>query len=125
MILFFVLVQLMYYKFWKVNFIRGGLYIDAPDWMKKKKATINLKNTNDQCFQYATTVALNSEEIKWNPERVLNSINVRVFFETNMKKKHLHNHDKNYCYFFKSNIHVINLTVGSRNIIKLPKNMSL
>ena len=47
MILFFDLVQLMYYKFWKVNFIRGGLYIDAPDWMKKKKATINLKNTND------------------------------------------------------------------------------
>ena len=86
MILFFDLVQLMYYKFWKVNFIRGGSYIDSPDWIKKKKATINPKNTNDQCFQYATTVALNSEEIKWNPERVPDSINVRFFFETNMKK---------------------------------------
>ena len=36
------------------------------------------------------------------------------------------NHDdKNYCYFCKSNIPVINLIVGSRNLIKLPKNMSL
>ena len=36
--------------------------------IKKKKATINLKNKDDKCFQYA----VNSEEIKWNPERVSN-----------------------------------------------------
>ena len=36
------------------------------------------------------------------------------------------NHDdKNYCYFCKSNIPVITLIVGSRNLIKLSKNMSL
>ena len=34
-------VQLMYYKCNKVNFICGGSYIDSPDWIKKKKATIN------------------------------------------------------------------------------------
>ena len=28
----------------------GGSYIDSPDWIKKKKATINLKNTDDSCF---------------------------------------------------------------------------
>ena len=60
----------MYYKCHKVNFRRGGSYIDSPDWMKKKKATINPKNKNDKCFQYAATFALNYEELKWNRERV-------------------------------------------------------
>ena len=57
-------VQLLYYKCHRVNFIRAGSYIDSPDWIKKKKATINPKNTDDQCFQYAETAALNYEEIK-------------------------------------------------------------
>ena len=59
----FELVQLMYYKCHRVNFIHGGSYIDSPHWVKKKKATINLKHTDDKCFQYAATVALNYEEI--------------------------------------------------------------
>ena len=49
-------VQLMYYKCHKVNFRRGDSYIDSPDWIKKKKATINPQNTDNTCFQYATTV---------------------------------------------------------------------
>ena len=40
-------VQLMYYKCHKVSFIRGYLYIDSPDWIKNKKATIGPKNTDD------------------------------------------------------------------------------
>ena len=40
-------VQLMYYKCHKVSFIRDGSYIDSPDWIKKKKATINWKNADD------------------------------------------------------------------------------
>ena len=55
-------VQLMYYKGEKVNFSRGGSSIDSLDWIKK--ATINTKNTDDKCFQYAATNALNYEEIK-------------------------------------------------------------
>ena len=62
----------MYYKCHKVTFRCGGSYIDSPDWIKKKKATINPKNTDDKCFQYVVTVALNYEEIKWNSERVSN-----------------------------------------------------
>ena len=57
-------VQFMYYKCHKVNFKRGGSYIDSPDWIKKKKATINPKNTYNKCFQFAATVALNYEQIK-------------------------------------------------------------
>ena len=33
----FDLVQLMYYKRYKVNFKRGGLYIDSPNWIKKQQ----------------------------------------------------------------------------------------
>ena len=64
------------------------------------------------------------------PDRIarlltLNGIKVQVLFEKNIEKKHLCHHDKNCCYFCKSNISVINLIVGSRNMIKLSKNMSL
>ena len=37
-------VQLLHYKCHKVNPNRGGSYIDSPDWIKNKKATINLIN---------------------------------------------------------------------------------
>ena len=47
-------------------------YTDSPDLIKKKKATINPKNADDKCFQYAATFALNYEEIKGNPEKVSN-----------------------------------------------------
>ena len=56
---------------------------------------------------------------------LLNRIKVRVFFGKNIERKHLSSHNKNYYYFWKSNIPVINLIVGSRNMIKLSKNMSL
>ena len=62
--------QLTYYKCHKVNFMRSGPYIDSPDWIKKKKAIINPKNTDDICFQYTATVALNYEEIESHPDRV-------------------------------------------------------
>ena len=55
-------VQLLYYKCHKINLKRGGSYIDSPDWIKKKKATINPKNTDDKCFLYSVKVALNYGE---------------------------------------------------------------
>ena len=65
-------VQLMYQKCLKVNYRRGSSYIDFPDWIKKKKPTINLKNTNKKCFHYAATVSSNYKKIKSNLERVSN-----------------------------------------------------
>ena len=47
------------------------------------------------------------------------------FSEKNIEIKHLCHHDKNYYYFWKSNIPVINLIVDSRNMIKVSKTMSL
>ena len=34
-------------------------YIDSPECLKNKKASINSKNNNDNCLEYAVTVALN------------------------------------------------------------------
>ena len=65
-------VQLLCYKCHKVNFCCGGSFIDSPDWIKKKKATTNPKNTDGKCFQYTVTVALNYEEIESHPEWVSN-----------------------------------------------------
>ena len=52
--------------------MRGGSYVESPDWIKKKNATINPTNTSDKCFQYAANVALNYGEIESHAERVSN-----------------------------------------------------
>ena len=44
-------VQLLCYKCHKINLNCGGSYIDSPDWIKNKKATINTINKKDsKCF---------------------------------------------------------------------------
>ena len=63
-------VNALYYDFNKISLSRGKSYIDSPKWIKNKKATINPVNDDDKCFQYALTVALNSQSTKGNPERV-------------------------------------------------------
>ena len=65
-------IDLLYYKLNEISRNRGGSYIDSPEWLKDKKATTNPKNNDDKCFQYAVTVALNYEQIKSHPERILN-----------------------------------------------------
>ena len=68
---FFHCVHLLHYKCHKTNLDRDGLHIDSTDWIKNKKAAINLLNKKDnKCFQYAVTVVLNHEEIKEDPQRV-------------------------------------------------------
>ena len=49
---------MIYCKCHKLDFRYSGSYIGSPDWMKKKKATINLKSKDDNCFQYVVTIAL-------------------------------------------------------------------
>ena len=64
-------VHLLYYKCDKINFKGGGSYIDSPNWIKNKNATINSINKKDnKCFQYAVTVVLNHEQIKKNLQRM-------------------------------------------------------
>ena len=68
-------VDSLYYKLYKIevgHISRGGSYIDSPTWLKNKKATVNPKNNDDKCFQYAAAFALNHEHIKSHPERISN-----------------------------------------------------
>ena len=34
-------INLLYYHLQKIDLKRGGSYIDSPEWLKNKKATIN------------------------------------------------------------------------------------
>ena len=63
-------VESLNYIFHKVDLKRSASYIETPDWIKKKKATINVKNDDDKCFQYSVTVALNYDEIEKHHQRV-------------------------------------------------------
>ena len=63
-------VDAFYYELNKIRLSRGGSYIDSPKRLENKKATINPKNNDDKCFQYALTVALNYEQIKKDPQKI-------------------------------------------------------
>ena len=63
-------VDALYYDLNKISLSRVGSYIDSPKWLKDKKTTINPKNNDDKCFQYALTVALNYQNIKNSPQRM-------------------------------------------------------
>ena len=64
-------VHLFYYKCHKKNVYHGGSYIDFPDWIKNKKATINPINKRDnKCFQCAVTVTLIYEEMEKKLQRM-------------------------------------------------------
>ena len=63
-------IHLLYYDFNKISLNRGGSYIEFAKWIKDKKSTINPKNNDYKCFQYAVTVALNHDKINKDPQRV-------------------------------------------------------
>ena len=64
-------VNFFYYDFNKTSISRGGSYIDSPKWLKNKKSTIDPKNNDYKCFQYAVTLALNLDKINNHPKEYL------------------------------------------------------
>ena len=63
-------VNYLHYDLNKISISKGGSYIDSPKWLKGKKSTINPKNNDYKCFQYAVTLALNYDKIERNPQRI-------------------------------------------------------
>ena len=63
-------VNFLYYDFNKTSINRGGSYIDSPKRLKDNKSTINPKNNDHKCFQYAATLALNLDKINKHPQRI-------------------------------------------------------
>ena len=68
----------LYYKFHTISLNRGRSYKDTRKWLKNKKTTINPKNNDEKCFEYAVTVALDNEQIKSHPEK---TSNIKPFIE--------------------------------------------
>ena len=63
-------VESLNYIFHKIDLKRCGSYIETPEWIKKKKATIYPENEDGRCFQYAITIALNYDKIRKNYQRI-------------------------------------------------------
>ena len=107
-------VDTLYYDLNKIRLSRGGSYIDSPKWLKNKKATINPKNNDDKCFQYALTVALNYEQIKNHPERITK---IKYFIDQyNSKEISFPSHKKDWKKFESNNKSI------SLNILHMPHN---
>ena len=56
--------------FHRLNLTRGSSYVPLPDWLMKKKAIINPKNSDMECFKWAVIAAMKWEGVGNNPERV-------------------------------------------------------
>ena len=56
--------------FHRLNQTRGSSYIPLPDWLAKKKAIINPKNSDLECFKWAVIAAMRWEEIDRDHQRI-------------------------------------------------------
>ena len=107
-------VNSLYYRLHKISLNRGGSYIDSPKWLKNKNATINHKNNDDKCFQYAITMALNHEQIKKDPQRITKT---KPFIDQyNWKEINFPPHKRDWKEFEKNNKKLV------RNILYVPYN---
>ena len=56
--------------FHRLNLTRGSSYIPLPDWLAKKKAIINPKISDLECFKWAVIAAMRWEEIDRDHQRI-------------------------------------------------------
>ena len=66
-------VNYLFHDFNRITISKGGSYIESPKWLKRikkdKKCTINQRNNDNKCFQYAPTPALNFNKIDKHPQK--------------------------------------------------------
>ena len=107
-------VDSYHYHLQKIGLKSGRSCIDSPEWLKNKKVTINPKNNDDNCFQYALTVALNHQNIEKKPQRISN---VKPFInQYNWKEIDFPSHSKDWKKFEQSNKAI------ALNILFVPQN---
>ena len=54
----------------QLNITKGSSYLPLPDWLAHKKAIINPKNEDQECFKWAVITASRWEDINNNPKRI-------------------------------------------------------
>ena len=110
-------VNFLYYDFNKISINRGGSYIDSPKWLINKKSTINSKNNDYKCFQYAVTLALNLDKINDHPERLSK---IKPFIEQyNWKNIDFPSTSKDWKKFELNNESALNILYVPHNIKKI------
>ena len=68
-------------NFHKTDLCRGASFIDTPEWLKPKKATINPQNVNNVYrFMYAANIALYHGESGKNPGCISKKLNSLVHY---------------------------------------------
>ena len=63
-------ISYLCYDLNRITISKGGSYIESPKWLKDKKCTINQKNNDNKCFQYAEKLALNINSIDKHHQRI-------------------------------------------------------
>ena len=107
-------VDVLYYNLNKISLNRGRSFIVSPEWLKNKTATINSKNNDDKCFQYALNVALSHEKNKIHAERISK---IKPFFDKyNWKEINFPSHKKDWKKFESTNESIF------LNILYIPYN---
>ena len=56
--------------FHRLNLTRGSSYLPLPEWLAKKGAIINPKNSDMECFKWAVIAAMKWKNIADHPERI-------------------------------------------------------
>ena len=56
--------------FHRLNLTRGSSYVPLPDWLARKGAIINPKNSDMECFKWAVIAAMKWKDIGDHPERI-------------------------------------------------------
>ena len=56
--------------FHQLELTRGASHIELPKWIAEKKAVINPKNEDEECFKWAVVASLHHEAIEKDPQRV-------------------------------------------------------
>ena len=57
-------------NFHRLNQTRGSSYMPLPDWLAKKGAIMNPKNSDMECFKWAVVAAMKWRDIDNHPERI-------------------------------------------------------
>ena len=68
----FVFDEVLYIDvdFHQLNLTRGSSYLPLSKWLAHKKAIINPKNEDQECFKWAVIATLRWEEINKDPQRI-------------------------------------------------------
>ena len=67
--------------FHRLNLMRGSSYLPLPDWLAKKKAIINLKNSDLECFKWTVIAAMRWEEIDRDHQRITKLKRIEADFD--------------------------------------------